>query len=190
MPGASHARMRPRKGLAGQHPGRGLVYRILANVAVMPLHRLAARHVPRFALLACLSFGTSVSAGEPQTAADRRGRVPAGPVDRDAGQVARRDRRADDLRARRVPQRPVEVQVPEHRQGQGHRLRGDPRPLLPDSTLRYLASACMDLFGGATLCQCAAQKQIETYIKAEDAAKAKADKKAAADAKKKKAKTK
>lgn len=50
----------------------------------------------------------------------------------------------------------------------------------PDSTLRYLAAACMDLFGGATLCQCAEQKQIEGLIKAEDAAKAKADKKAAA----------
>ena len=49
----------------------------------------------------------------------------------------------------------------------------------PDSTLRYLASACMDLFGGATLCQCAARQQIESYIKAEDAAKAKAEKDAA-----------
>jgi hypothetical protein len=49
----------------------------------------------------------------------------------------------------------------------------------PDSTLRYLAAACMDLFGGATLCQCAEQKQIENLVKAEDAAKAKADKKAA-----------
>ena len=49
----------------------------------------------------------------------------------------------------------------------------------PDSTLRYLAAACMDLFGGATLCQCAENKQIESFIKAEDAAKAKADKKAA-----------
>lgn len=50
----------------------------------------------------------------------------------------------------------------------------------PDSTLRYLAAACMDLFGGASLCQCAATQQIESYIKAEDAAKAKADKKAKA----------
>ena len=49
----------------------------------------------------------------------------------------------------------------------------------PDSTLRYLAAACMDLFGGVTLCQCAEQKQIEGLIKAEDTAKAKADKKAA-----------
>lgn len=55
----------------------------------------------------------------------------------------------------------------------------------PDSTLRYLAAACMDLFGGATLCQCAAKKQIESYIAAEDAAKAKADKAAAKKAKKK-----
>lgn len=55
----------------------------------------------------------------------------------------------------------------------------------PDSTLRYLAAACMDLFGGATLCQCAAKQQIESYIKAEDAAKAKADKEAAKKAKKK-----
>lgn len=57
----------------------------------------------------------------------------------------------------------------------------------PDSTLRYLASACMDLFGGATLCQCAARQQIESYIKAEDAAKAKAEKDAAKKAKGKKA---
>jgi hypothetical protein len=55
----------------------------------------------------------------------------------------------------------------------------------PDSTLRYLAAACMDLFGGATLCQCAAKQQIESYIKAEDAAKAKAEKDAAKKAKKK-----
>jgi hypothetical protein len=54
----------------------------------------------------------------------------------------------------------------------------------PDSTLRYLAAACMDLFGGATLCQCAATQQIESYIKAEDAAKAKAEKKEKAKAKK------
>ena len=53
----------------------------------------------------------------------------------------------------------------------------------PDSTLRYLASSCMDLFGGATLCQCAATKQIENFIKAEDAAAAKAEKKAKAKAK-------
>lgn len=58
----------------------------------------------------------------------------------------------------------------------------------PDSTLRYLAAACMDLFGGATLCQCAAKQQIEGYIKAEDAAKAKAEKAAAKKAKQKKAK--
>lgn len=54
----------------------------------------------------------------------------------------------------------------------------------PDSTLRYLAAACMDLFGGATLCQCAAKQQIEAYVKAEDAAKAKAEKDAAKKAKK------
>lgn len=58
----------------------------------------------------------------------------------------------------------------------------------PDSTLRYLASACMDLFGGATLCQCAARQQIEAYVKAEDAAKAKAEKEAAKKAKAKKPK--
>jgi hypothetical protein len=58
----------------------------------------------------------------------------------------------------------------------------------PDSNLRYLAAACMDLFGGATLCQCAAKQQIESHIKAEDAAKAKAEKAAAKKAKQKKAK--
>lgn len=60
----------------------------------------------------------------------------------------------------------------------------------PDSTLRYLAAACMDLFGGATLCQCAAKQQIEAYVAAEDAAKAKAEKEAAKKAKKKGKKTK
>lgn len=54
----------------------------------------------------------------------------------------------------------------------------------PDSTMRYLAAACMDLFGGATLCQCAAKQQIEAYVAAEDAAKAKAEKEAAKKAKK------
>ena len=54
----------------------------------------------------------------------------------------------------------------------------------PDSTERYLASSCMNLFGKATLCQCAANQQIQAYVKAEDAAKAAADKKAAAKAKK------
>jgi hypothetical protein len=42
----------------------------------------------------------------------------------------------------------------------------------------------MNLFGKATLCQCAANQQIQAYVKAEDAAKAAADKKAAAKAKK------
>jgi hypothetical protein len=54
----------------------------------------------------------------------------------------------------------------------------------PDSTERYLASSCMNLFGKATLCQCAANKQIQAFVKAEDAAQAAADKKAAAKAKK------
>lgn len=54
----------------------------------------------------------------------------------------------------------------------------------PDSTERYLASSCMNLFGKATLCQCAENKQIQAYVKAEDAAQAAADKKAAAKAKK------
>lgn len=56
----------------------------------------------------------------------------------------------------------------------------------PDSTERYLASSCMNLFGKATLCQCAANQQIQAYVKAEDAAQAAADKKAAAKAKPKK----
>ena len=54
----------------------------------------------------------------------------------------------------------------------------------PDSTERYLASSCMNLFGKATLCQCAANQQIQAFVKAEDAAQAAADKKAAAKAKK------
>ena len=57
----------------------------------------------------------------------------------------------------------------------------------PDSTERYLSSSCMNLLGKATLCQCAANQQIQAFVKAEDDAKAKADKKAAAKAKKPKA---
>lgn len=157
----------------------------------MPLHRLAARHAPRFALLACLSFGTSVSAGEPQTAAADEG---AYQQDRSTAMPAKS--RAETGAAPTTFERggclndPSKCKCQQTDKAKGTTCAAILGHFCPDSTLRYLASACMDLFGGATLCQCAAQKQIETYVKAEDAAKAKADKKAAADAKKKKAKTK
>lgn len=57
----------------------------------------------------------------------------------------------------------------------------------PDSTLKYLASSCIDLLGGATVCKCASNAQIKAQIDAEDAAAKKA---AAAEAKKAKSKKK
>lgn len=57
----------------------------------------------------------------------------------------------------------------------------------PDSTLKYLASSCIDLLGGATVCKCASNAQIKAQVDAEDAAAKKA---AAAAAKKAKAKKK
>ncbi|MCB9566851.1 MAG: hypothetical protein H6710_06485 [Myxococcales bacterium] len=49
----------------------------------------------------------------------------------------------------------------------------------PDSTMKLLASSCMDLFGGATVCKCASNQQIATHIKSEEDAAAKAAKAAA-----------
>lgn len=179
--------MRPRKGLVGL-AGPWCPREILANVGPMSLARLAARHAPRFALLACLSFGTSAAAGEPQTAPVDEGvyqqeRSTAMPAkDRASGAGATTFARAGCLND------PSKCKCQQKDKEKGTTCAAILGHFCPDSTLRYLASACMDLFGGATLCQCAASKQIETLINAEDAAKAKADKKAAADAKKKKAK--
>ena len=39
-----------------------------------------------------------------------------------------------------------------------------------DSTQKYLAASCMDLFGGATVCKCASVQQITTHLEAEEAA--------------------
>lgn len=44
----------------------------------------------------------------------------------------------------------------------------------PESTMKYLAASCMDLFGGAVVCNCASAKQIETHLKAESTGSKKA----------------
>lgn len=150
----------------------------------MPFARLAARLAPRFALLACLSFGTSAGAGEPQTAATDEGafqqeRATAMPAkDPTSGAGPTNFERGGCLSD------PSKCKCQHTDKAKGATCASILGHFCPDSTLRYLASACMDLFGGAALCQCAPKKQIETLIKSEDAAKAKADKKAAADAKK------
>lgn len=140
---------------------------------------MSIRHAIPWFLVACLAFETSAAAGEPMVAATDEGVF--------------QEQRSTALRAKARAEAPGPVKFerdgcltdPEKCKCQnkdaskvalcsamlGH--------FCPDSTLRYLAAACMDLFGGATLCQCAEQKQIETLIKTEDAAKAKADKKAA-----------
>lgn len=153
----------------------------------MPLTRLAARLAPRFALLACLSFGTSAGAGEPQTAA-----VDEGAFQQERSTAMPAKTRAESGAAPTSFERngclsdPSKCKCQQKDKATAATCAAMLGHFCPDSTLRYLASACMDLFGGATLCQCAPKQQIETLIKAEDAAKAKADKKAAADAKKKK----
>lgn len=136
--------------------------------------------VPVLGLLACLTFGTGARAGEPQTAATDEG--------------AYQQERSSSTRAK------VKADAPPPAKFEREGCMADPSKcrcqstdkgrtevcstmlgyFCPDSTLRVLASSCMDLFGGATLCQCAAAKQIESHIKAEDAAKAKAEKKAKA----------
>jgi len=130
-------------------------------------------------LLASLAFGTA-HAGEPQVAATDEGvfqeaRVTAQPTKEKAslpGPVKfERDGCLSD------PQKCKCQNTDANKTALCSSMLGH---FCPDSTLRYLAAACMDLFGGASLCQCAETKQIESFIKAEDAAKAKADKKAKA----------
>ena len=124
-----------------------------------------------------LAFGTSASAGEPLVAATDEGvyqeaRTTAMPAkDRAPGAVKfERDGCLTD---------PAKCKCQNKDTGKAALCSSMLGHFYPDSTLRYLAAACMDLFGGVTLCQCAEQKQIEGLIKAEDTAKAKADKKAA-----------
>lgn len=47
----------------------------------------------------------------------------------------------------------------------------------PDSTLKYMASKCLSLFGGVTVCKCAARSEIQTYISNEESAAKKKSKK-------------
>jgi len=56
----------------------------------------------------------------------------------------------------------------------------------PDSTLKYMASKCVDLFGGVTVCKCAANSEIQSYISKEEAAERKRSKKKKKKGKKKK----
>lgn len=130
-------------------------------------------------LLASLTFGTAARAGEPQTAA----------VDEGAYQQARAT--AQPAKERAAAPAPGKFEREgcltdvskckcQHEDAARSTLcSGMLGYFCPDSTQRYLAASCMNLFGKATLCQCAENKQIEAYVKAEDAAKAKADKKAA-----------
>jgi hypothetical protein len=140
--------------------------------------RLAARLARPFALLACLSFGTVASAGDPQTAAADDGpyqqeRTTAMPAkDKAAGGAA-----PTNFERNGCLNDPSKCKCQDKDKSKGAACAAILGHFCPDSTLRYLASSCMDLFGGATLCQCAATKQIEGYIKAEDAAAAKAAKK-------------
>lgn len=152
----------------------------------MPVARTLAA---RIALLSCLSFGTSASAGDPQTAAADEGayqqaRATAMPAkDRASGAPATTFERNGCLND------PSKCKCQSNDKAKSATCAAILGHFCPDSTLRYLASQCIDLFGGAAaLCQCAAPKQIEGLIKAEDAAKAKADKKKKVKAADKKAK--
>ncbi len=142
---------------------------------------MSIRHAIPCLLVACLAFGTSttVVAGEPLVAAadegvfqeQRSGAQPAKQKAEAPGPVKfERDGCLTD---------PTKCKCQHKDASKSALCSAMLGHFCPDSTLRYLAAACMDLFGGATLCQCAEQKQIETLIKTEDAAKAKADKKAA-----------
>lgn len=131
------------------------------------------------AVIASLALGTAARAGEPQTAA--------------ADEGAYQQARATAQRAKERAEAPAPAKFEregcltdvakckcQHEDaGKSALCAGMMGYFCPDSTQRYLASSCMNLFGKATLCQCAANKQIESFVKAEDAAKAKADKKAA-----------
>lgn len=147
---------------------------------------LLRRVVPSL-LLAALAFGTAdARAGEPLTA----------PTDEGVYQQERLTAQRAKVRAEAAPSAPVKFERDgcladpkqcrcQHEDAAKSTLcSGMLGYFCPDSTERYLASSCMNLFGKATLCQCAANQQIQAYVKAEDAAQAKADKKAAAKAKK------
>ncbi|MEZ4385293.1 MAG: hypothetical protein R3A79_28460 [Nannocystaceae bacterium] len=60
----------------------------------------------------------------------------------------------------------------------------------PESTMKYLAASCMDLFGGAMVCNCASAQQIETHLKTESAGSKKAPAKKSSTKKKSSAKKK
>lgn len=147
---------------------------------------LSLRRVP-LALVLSLAFAPLAQAGEPQTVPpaeeaalyknERATALP--PKEKPAGVKFAREGCFTD---------PAKCKCQSNDQSQSQFCGTMLGHFCPDSTLRYLAAACMDLFGGATLCQCAAKQQIEGYIKAEDAAKAKAEKAAAKKAKAKKAK--
>ena len=131
-----------------------------------------------------LAFGTAARAGEPQVAATDEGAF------QEARTTAQKAKEKAEAPAAAKFERdgclsdPAKCKCQHKDPAKSALCSSMLGHFCPDSTLRYLAAACMDLFGGATLCQCAEQKQIEGLIKAEDAAKAKADKKAAAKAKK------
>jgi hypothetical protein len=137
------------------------------------------------AVAACLAFGTAARAGEPQTAAADDG---AFQQERTTAQKAKERAEAPAPAAFERTgclSDPGKCKCQHKDKAKSALCAAMLGHFCPDTTLRYLASACMDLFGGASLCQCAENKQIEGLIKAEDAAAAKAAKAAAKKAGKK-----
>ena len=135
-------------------------------------------------ILAALAFGTAAArAGEPLTA----------PTDEGVYQQERATAQSAKLRAEgAAPVQfersgcladPKQCKCQHEDTAKSDLCSGMLGYFCPDSTERYLASSCMNLFGKATLCQCAENRQIQAFVKAEDAAQAAADKKAAAKAK-------
>ena len=164
---------------AGRFMAPGALARPWAIVGPMSLRRLLPL------VFAVLAFGTgSARAGDPQTA----------PADEGAYQQARATAQSVKTRAEVTTAAkferdgcladPKKCRCQHEDPAKSNLCSGMLGYFCPDSTERYLASSCMNLFGKATLCQCAANQQIQAYVKAEDAAQAAADKKAAAKAKK------
>jgi len=179
MPLASHGRPPSRKRALAGFMAPGALARPWAIVGPMSLRRLLPL------VFAVLAFGTgSARAGDPQTA----------PADEGAYQQARATAQSVKTRAEVTTAAkferdgcladPKKCRCQHEDPAKSNLCSGMLGYFCPDSTERYLASSCMNLFGKATLCQCAANQQIQAYVKAEDAAQAAADKKAAAKAKK------
>jgi hypothetical protein len=121
-------------------------------------------------ILAALAFGTALPAPASRRPPHRRGRLSAGAGDRAAGVKDGPRARAGEFERERLPRDPKKCKCQNTDAAKSDLCSGMLGYFCPDSTLRYLASSCMDLFGGATLCQCAENRQIQAFVKAEDAA--------------------